>query len=128
MSEATPDHEMFWQTANLLPVGAFELTKYPTVTIDADDMYEVLADVGRIRVMEEGVGHWMGLMPYPGPGTGQPAGIAYLPFGPDSTLYRGKTSASIPERGDDRARTRSQPQPQPCGLRRTGGRGSILSI
>ena len=92
VNAATPDHELLWQTANLMPVGTFELTKHPSVTIDSDDMYEVLADVGRLRVMEEGVGHWMGLMPYPGFG---PAGIAYLPFGPDSTLYRGKTSVSV---------------------------------
>ncbi|WP_419948338.1 leucine-rich repeat domain-containing protein [Candidatus Palauibacter sp.] len=87
---AEPDDEYFWPTSNLLPVGEFEITKHEPVTVDTRVIFDILADIGRIRQMEEGVGHWMALIPNP-QGAG---GVAYVPFGPDSTLYRGKTSVS----------------------------------
>ena len=90
VSAATADHEMFWQTRNLLPVGTFEVRKHASVTVDTNDIFEILADVGRLRLMEDGAGHWMGLIPDPA-GAG---GVAYLPFLADSLLHLGKTSVS----------------------------------
>lgn len=92
VTNAQPNDEYFWQSANLLPVGAFEIIKHASVSVDTNDIIQILRDVGRIRTLEEGIGHWMGLLPNP---EGGASGVAYLPFGPDSTLYRGKTSASL---------------------------------
>ena len=83
VSGATTSDDLFWQTQHLLPVGTFEIEKHPTVTLDSDNAYDMLDEVGRIRDLEEGTGHWMGLFVYPGNG---PGGIAYL---------TGKTSVSV---------------------------------
>ena len=65
VAEIHPDHEILWQANNLLPVGAFEITKHRPVTIDFNDASAVLIEVGRIRTMEAGTGHWKGLLPNP---------------------------------------------------------------
>lgn len=65
VEEIHPDHEILWQANNLLPVGAFEITKHRPVTIDFNDATAVLIEVGRIRTMEAGTGHWKGLLPNP---------------------------------------------------------------
>ena len=69
-----PGHEILWQTNNLLPVGDIEITKHGTVTIDSNNAFAVLNEVTRIRAIEEGAGHWMGLLPEP-EGAG---GVAYI--------------------------------------------------
>ncbi len=63
VAEIHPDHEILWQTNNLLPVGAFETTKHRPVRLDFNDAFAVLSQVGRIRTIEGGSGHWKGLMP-----------------------------------------------------------------
>ncbi len=90
VANADRDDEIFWQSNHYLPVGDMEITPHASVTVDTNDIFEILGDVGTIRLMEDGVGHWMGLIPDP-EGAG---GVAYLPFGPDSLLWRGKTSVS----------------------------------
>ena len=63
VAEIHPGHDILWQTNNLLPVGAFETTKHGPVTLDFNDAFAVLSEVGRIRTIEGGRGHWQGLMP-----------------------------------------------------------------
>lgn len=87
---ADEDDEFFFQTKTYLPVEEFEITKHEAVTTDADDIFDLLTEVGSIRVMEAGVGHWMGLSPNPGGANG----VAYLPFFTDSLAWRGKTAVS----------------------------------
>ena len=65
VTNAVPDDEYFWLTGNLLPVGTVEITKHAPVTVDTNDIFAVLSDIRRIRQMEEGVGHWMALIPNP---------------------------------------------------------------
>ena len=91
VSTADPDDEFFFQTNTYLPVETFEITRHAAVTVDSNDIFELLADVGRIRQMEEGIGHWMGLIPE----ADGALGVAYLPFLTDSLAFRGKTSMSV---------------------------------
>ncbi|WP_419161681.1 leucine-rich repeat domain-containing protein [Candidatus Palauibacter sp.] len=91
VASADPDDEIFWQTNNYLPVGDFEINQHESVTVDSNDIFELLADVGRIRIMEDGFGHWMGLIPDPEGARG----VAYFPFYTDSLAYRGKTAVSL---------------------------------
>ena len=65
VSEIHPHHEILWQTNNLLPVGAFVITKHQSVTIASNSAFAVLSEVGRIRAIEGGTGHWKGLLPEP---------------------------------------------------------------
>ena len=61
VSNADPDDDFFFQTKTYLPVGTFEITRHGSVTVDSNDFEDLLADVGRIRVMEAGEsGHWHG--------------------------------------------------------------------
>ena len=90
VANADRDDEIFWQSNHYLPVGEMEITRHESVTIDTNDIFDVLSNVGTVRLMEDGVGHWMGLIPDPAGA----AGVAWLPFGPDSLLWRGKTSVS----------------------------------
>ena len=63
VAEIHPEHEILWQTNHLLPVGDFETTKHGPVTLDFNNAFAVLSEVGRIRTIEGGTGHWQGLMP-----------------------------------------------------------------
>ena len=63
VAEIHPDHEILWQTNNLLPVGALEITRHRPVRLDFNDAFAVLSEVSRIRAIEGGSGHWKGLMP-----------------------------------------------------------------
>ena len=85
---ATTDHELFDETRILLPVGAFEIRKHGSVTVDSNDIFAMLREVEGIRRMEGGTGHWMGLIPNPA-GAG---GVAWL--GNNRTPGRGKVSMS----------------------------------
>ena len=70
VQEIHPGHEILWQTNNLLPVGAFEITKHAPVRIDSNNVYDALSEVDRIRRLEGGTGHWKGLLPAPEGGAG----------------------------------------------------------
>ncbi len=86
---ATPDHDLFFEVNTLLPVGAFEVTKHPSVTVSSNDIFEMLDEMDRIRMLEEGIGHWMGLNANP---TGA-SGVAYLGAIPNPN--RSKISVSL---------------------------------
>ncbi len=62
VEELHPDHELFWETNRLLPVGAFEIKKHEPVLVDSNDPFDLLPETKRIRAMEGGDGHWMGLL------------------------------------------------------------------
>ncbi|MDE2678145.1 MAG: Ig-like domain-containing protein [Gemmatimonadota bacterium] len=85
---ATENHSMFFQTRTLLPVGEFKIIKHGTVTIDSNSIFDMLAEIGRIRALEQGTGHWLGLNAVAA-GAG---GVAYLGAHPDPN--RGKISMS----------------------------------
>ena len=91
VGNADPEDEFFFQTHNYLPVAELQITRHEAVTVDADNIFDILADVRTMRVMEEGIGHWHGLIPGSLNGVN---GVAGLPFGPDSLLFRGKTAVS----------------------------------
>ncbi|WP_419942005.1 Ig-like domain-containing protein [Candidatus Palauibacter sp.] len=85
---ATPDDDLFFELNTLNPVGVFEITKHPSVTVSSNDIFEMLAEMDRIRMVEDGIGHWMGLSANPGPSNG----VAYLGAHPNPN--RGKISVS----------------------------------
>ncbi|MYH10844.1 MAG: hypothetical protein F4143_12245 [Gemmatimonadales bacterium] len=91
VSNADPDDEIFWQTNNYLPVGELEIIRHASVRVDTNDIGEILGRVVTIRTVENGFGHWMGLLPNPAGSRG----VAWLPFGPDSLTHLGKTAASL---------------------------------
>ena len=88
VANASPDHELFFETNTLLPVGVLEITRHESVTVDSNDIFEALDDLERIRTMEEGTGHWMGLLANPAGANG----VAYL--GGHSNPNRGKINVS----------------------------------
>ena len=90
-STAAPDDEFFWQTRTYLPVSDFEITRHPSVTVDSNLGPDLIADIGKIRVMEEGVGHWVGLIP----DIAGILGIATFPFlADDEEPWSGKVAIS----------------------------------
>ncbi|WP_420636223.1 leucine-rich repeat domain-containing protein [Candidatus Palauibacter sp.] len=74
VDSATPGHELLFEARTLLPVGAFEITRHPSVTVSSNDIVNMLDHMEQIRTIENGTGHWMGLTPNPTEGQG----IAYL--------------------------------------------------
>ncbi len=121
VASATPDHELLFETRTLLPVGAFEITRHPSVTVSSNDILNMLDHMEQIRTMENGTGHWMGLTPNPADGQG----IAYL--GSDGPNI-GKVSVSNLSAGTIAPRTRTQPEPAPCAVRGSGGRRPDLPL
>ena len=88
VAQATADHELFFEARTLLPVGTFEITRHPSVTVASNDIFDMLSEMDRIRMLEEGTGHWMGLNANPEGANG----VAY--FGSNPNPNRGKVSAS----------------------------------
>ena len=93
VNNATENDEFFSLVRILLPVGAIELRKHPSVTVNSNDIFDMLDEMERIRLIEEGTGHWAGLHPSPGPDGA--VGVAYLGGNPDPN--RGKISVSAIE-------------------------------
>lgn len=62
VEELHPDHELFWETKNLLPVDTLNITKHEPVLVDANDPFDLLVMTDQIRIAEGGEGHWMGLL------------------------------------------------------------------
>ena len=85
---ATENDPMFFHTKTLLPVSEFKIIKHGSVTINSNSIYAMLAEMQRIRTLEQGTGHWMGLNARPAGA----AGVAY--FGDNSNPVRGKISVS----------------------------------
>ena len=88
---ADAEDEFFFQTKTYLPVGELEITRHEAVTVDANTMREIRDRVGAIRVMEDGIGHWMGLT---ASSVGNVNGIASFPFFTDDIPYNGKAAVS----------------------------------
>ncbi len=88
LASATEDDPMFFPTKTLLPVGEFKIIKHGTVTIDSNIIFDMLAELRRIRILEQGTGHWMGLNAV-AIGAGGVAGL-----GGSFDPVRGKTSMS----------------------------------
>ena len=83
VEELHPDHELFWETNHLLPVGTLDISKHEPVLTDSKSGFDLLREVRLIRTMEGGTGHWNGLMYTDEP----PSGTA---------VVGGKTSFSKP--------------------------------
>ena len=115
VQEAVRDHEMFWPTHHLLPVAGLEIAKHASVTIDSRLGANVLDDVVRIRRIEGGAGHWMGLLPNPT----DVSGVARRP---------GKVSFARLDPGTIAHELRPQLQPRACGLRESAVVGYELSL
>lgn len=92
VSNADPEDEFFRQTRTYLPVAEIEIARHASIRVDSNSSGDLIADVGRIRVMEEGVGHWVGLIPDIG---GNIAGRATFPFFSDEIPYSGKVAISV---------------------------------
>ena len=56
-----PDHELFWHTRALLPVGGFGVRAHASVTTTSSDTCELLREVEMIRVAEGGANHYLGI-------------------------------------------------------------------
>lgn len=85
---AAADDEIFFEARTLLPVSTFEIRKHSSVRVDSNNIFNMLDEIEKIRLMEQGTGHWMGLNANPA-GAG---GVAYL--GANSIPGRGKISVS----------------------------------
>ena len=91
---ADPDDDFFRLTRTLLPVGDMRLTRHEPVTVDSNNLYDLMADIGRIRTMEGGIGYWYGLIPT----TAFAGGFAYVPLHPypeNYAAYAPKTAVSL---------------------------------
>ena len=88
VATATADDDLFFEARTLLPVGVFEITKHPSVTVDSNNIFDMLEEMDRIRMLEEGTGHWQGLNANPAGANG----VAYLGANPNPN--RGKVSVS----------------------------------
>ena len=82
MAADPEDHELLWATRTLLPIGALAVTTHPPVLSSSNDPYHLMAETEAIRVIEGGLGHYMGMIS----GRTAPQGLAQRP---------GRTSFSI---------------------------------
>ncbi len=71
----TPDDPLFEETRRLLPVGAMSVTVHDPVWSSSNSAFDLLAETGAIRTMENGGGYWMGTLPDPT----EAAGVATVP-------------------------------------------------
>lgn len=55
------DHELFWHTRALLPVGELGVARHAPVTTTSTDTCELWREVALIRAVEGGRGHWLGI-------------------------------------------------------------------
>lgn len=69
-------HRLLWDTHNLLPVGDLALDVHEPVLTSVNDGDHLLDEVGAIRAIEGGSGHWMASIS--GDATG-PWGVAWIP-------------------------------------------------
>ncbi len=69
-------HRLLWETSNLLPVGELTVTAHQPVLTSSNDSDALLDEVGAVRVMEGGRGHYMAALS--GEATGA-WGVAWIP-------------------------------------------------
>ncbi len=73
-------HELLWDTRTLLPIGDLEVTAHEPVLSSSNVKYVLLAETRAIRAMEDGTGHYMGMMS----GTVSPGGGVAVRSGRES--------------------------------------------
>lgn len=56
-----PDHELFWHTRTLLPVGGFGVSGHAPVTTTSTNGCDLLLEVELIRIAEGGTNHYVGI-------------------------------------------------------------------
>jgi len=62
VNSLTPDHELFWDTHTLLPVGAMTVTAHEPVMVSTNNQNALLGQTAAIRAAEGEAGHYMGTM------------------------------------------------------------------
>ncbi|WP_419949432.1 M66 family metalloprotease [Candidatus Palauibacter sp.] len=73
VNNLTPDHELFWDTHTLLPIGAMTVRAHEAVMVSTNSQSALLGRTAAIRAAEGGTGHYMGTMTNSDGG-----GLAYL--------------------------------------------------
>ena len=84
MADDPTGHQLLWETRTLIPVGSATVTQHDPVEISSNSAFTILSETEVIRVLENGTGHYMGLMS--GEVTGA-SGVAHRP---------GRSSFAIP--------------------------------
>ena len=89
--EANPEgHELLWDTRTLLPIGDLDVKAHAPVLSSSNSKYALLAETRAIRAMEDGTGHYMGMMS----GTVSPGGgVAGRPGRESFTIPNASTMA-----------------------------------
>ncbi|WP_419860693.1 M66 family metalloprotease [Candidatus Palauibacter sp.] len=62
VNSLTPDHELFWDTHTLLPIGDMTITAHEPVMVSTNNQDALLGYTAAIRASEGGTGHYMGTM------------------------------------------------------------------
>ena len=62
VNNLTPDHELFWDTHTLLPIGAMTVRAHEAVMVSTNSQSALLGQTAVIRAAEGGTGHYMGTM------------------------------------------------------------------
>ena len=67
VGELTAEHELLWDTRNLLPAGRLDVTIHAAVQTDLEPVFEngvaLLREVEALRLMEGSTRHYMGMLP-----------------------------------------------------------------
>ncbi|MXW56100.1 MAG: hypothetical protein F4Z59_05290, partial [Gemmatimonadales bacterium] len=62
VNDLTPEHELFWDTHTLLPVGAMTVRAHEAVLVSTNSQGALLSRTAMIRAAEGSIGHYMGTM------------------------------------------------------------------
>ncbi|MDE2661640.1 MAG: M66 family metalloprotease [Gemmatimonadota bacterium] len=62
VNDLTPEHELFWDTHTLLPVGAMTVRAHEAVMVSTNSQGALLSRTAMIRAAEGSIGHYMGTM------------------------------------------------------------------
>ncbi|MDE2878084.1 hypothetical protein [Candidatus Palauibacter soopunensis] len=62
VNNLTPEHELFWDTRTLLPVGAMTVRGHEAVMTSTNNQSALLGQTAAIRAAEGSIGHYMGTM------------------------------------------------------------------
>ena len=84
MEDDPEGHELLEDTRILLPVGELDVTAHESVLSTSNSAFDLLSQTEATRVLEDGAGHYMGMMSGP---VARASGVAFLP---------GRSSFSVP--------------------------------
>lgn len=62
VNNLTPEHELFWDTRTLLPIGDMTVTPHEVVMASTNNQGALLGQTAAIRAAEGSIGHYMGTM------------------------------------------------------------------